>query len=399
MMKSKEVKQASCSKLSHVQSTVSSQQTVKTADGRSRQTTLEPLAAPSAANQVPPSFANEKGSLASPGEHALSTELQDLRDRYEFAYGALPRGRRGYMASWLHGQIQAAQYHIMDEHAATGDRSNQGSVFSTIVTRSTQQVLDLTVNYGCAIDDNKLAQHSPKRQRVSNDTMIMGASVKVVPDAAILELKNEYNAHFGHLPRGRFASTSSWLTSEIAQSVHLKSTTQSIAQVPAPKSMLIPETTSDPLHVGSKFGRKILTGELSTIPASDYSFPAGDKGMTFGVSTVNSVHIKTIAPDGMAARLFGHELRIGCMVINIQGQQLSEGINALATVQAHALLCCILTISVPPDDAITWMADAVEDARPLEGLQPKLTEQTGGFSAGLPQRTSKLEHRLAPSSR
>jgi hypothetical protein len=102
---------------------------------------------------------------------------------------------------------------------------------------------------------------------------------------------------------------------------------------------------------------------LSTIQASDYSFEAGDKGMTFGASTVNSVHIKTIAPDGMAARLFGHKLRMGCMIISIQGRQLSGETNALAIVQAHALLCCILTISVHPEDRITWMADNIAVTR------------------------------------
>jgi hypothetical protein len=55
---------------------------------------------------------------------------------------------------------------------------------------------------------------------------------------------------------------------------------------------------------------------LTVIQASDYVFEACDKGMTFGASTVNSVHIQTIASEGMTARLFGQELRVGCMLIS-----------------------------------------------------------------------------------
>jgi hypothetical protein len=193
--------------------------------------------------------------------------------------------------------------------------------------------------------------------------MVVGASVHATTDKTILELKNDYYAHFGHFPRGRFANKSAWLASNIALSVRLKSTPQPDAQVLAPIPLVVPKITLAPAKVGSRFGRKILTVGLSTIPASDYSFVAGDKGMTFGASTVNSVHIETIAPYGMAARLFGHKLRMACMVISIQGQQLSGETNALAIVQAHALLCCILTISVHPEDRITWMADNIAVTR------------------------------------
>jgi hypothetical protein len=405
MLTSKEAKQSSSSEISQVQPPVSNQQTAKTADGRSRQITMEPSATPSATNQVPTSLKNEKRGFASPDEHALSTTLQDLRDRYAFAYGEPPRGRQGNIASWLHVQIQAAQHQVIYENAATGDQSEStcltntlatdDRVFSTVVTRAAQQAIDLTVNYDGAIDNNKLAQHSPKRQRVSDGTMIMGASVKAIPDPEILELKNEYNAHFGHLPRGRFANQSSWLTSAIARSIRLKSNTQSIAQVSTPKSMMIPETTSDPPHVDSPFERKILTVGLSTIPASDYSFPAGDKGMTFGASTVNSVHIKTIALDGMAALLFGRKLSIGCMITSIQGHQISDGTNALAIVQAHALLRCILTISVPPEDNVAWVSDDLDMVRPLENFKTKIDENNGAVKDRVHTSTSPVTDTLA----
>jgi hypothetical protein len=108
----------------------------------------------------------------------------------------------------------------------------------------------------------------------------------------------------------------------------------------------------------------MITVGLSKIQASDYIFEAGDKGMTFGASTVNSVHIKTIAPEGMAARLFGHRLHVGCMIVSIQGRQITGETNALAIAQAHALRGRVLTISVPPEDNITWMADNIEVTRP-----------------------------------
>jgi hypothetical protein len=284
---------------------VSSQQSVKTADGRSRHKSLEPGAAPLTSTQIPPPLTNKKRRSESSDEHTLLDELQDLRDLYTFTYGARPRGPRGNIASWLHGRIQVAQFDIMDDNAAPGNQSEytecmsntlayDDNVCPTIVTRAAQQVIDLTVNRACSVNDNNLAQSSPKRQRISDDAMIMKASMKAPPDAEILELKNEYKARFGRLPRGRFASTSSWLASAIAAKNRLTSTTQSIAHVSTPQTLLIPETTSDPPHIGSQFGRKWLAVGLSTIPAFDYSFAAGDKGMTFEASTAGSVHIKTI---------------------------------------------------------------------------------------------------------
>jgi hypothetical protein len=118
----------------------------------------------------------------------------------------------------------------------------------------------------------------------------------------------------------------------------------------------------------------MITVGLSKIQASDYSFEAGDKGMTFGASIVNSVHIKTIAPEGMTARLFGHRLHVGCMIISIQGRQITGETNALAIAQAHALRGCILTISVPPEDNITWMTDNIEGTRPSVDSTRKTTD-------------------------
>ena len=192
--------------------------------------------------------------------------------------------------------------------------------------------------------------------------MIMKDSITAPSDAAIIELKNEYKASFGRLPRGRYANTSSWLTSAIAEKNRLTPTTLSIAHVSTSQTLPIPATASDPPLIGSHFGRKWLTLGLSTIPASDYTFAAGDKGLIFEASTAGSVHIKTIAANGMAARLFGSKLQVGCLVISIQGPNISnESIsgetNALAIVQAHALLSCVLTISAPPDDTIDWMPD------------------------------------------
>ena len=141
-----------------------------------------------------------------------------------------------------------------------------------------------------------------------------------------------------------------------------------------------------------------MTLGLSTIPASDYSFTAGDKGMTFGASTAGSVHIKTIATGGMAARLFGHKLRVGCLVISVQGpnvfdESISGETDALTIVRAHALLSCVLTISAPPDDTITWMTDAISDMRSAEELE-LLTQTTmavqseiGTSSSGVLQST------------
>jgi hypothetical protein len=101
--------------------------------------------------------------------------------------------------------------------------------FSARITRATKQANDLVVNQDCIMDGNQLeetvttqepvlkrrridkqAQHSPKRQRVSIGTLIMGASAKATPDITIRELKNDYYEQFGHLPRGRFASNCAW---------------------------------------------------------------------------------------------------------------------------------------------------------------------------------------------
>jgi hypothetical protein len=87
--------------------------------------------------------------------------------------------------------------------------------------------------------------------------MIMGASVKATPDKTIHELKNDYYAHFGHFPRGRFANQCAWLTSNIALSIRLKSTPQPVAQVLAPTPPVIPKITLAPANVvldsGAKF--------------------------------------------------------------------------------------------------------------------------------------------------
>jgi hypothetical protein len=251
---------------------------------------------------------------------------------------------------------------------------------STIVTRAAQQEIDLTANSTCFANDHNSSQNSPKRQRISDGAMNMKGSMQAPTDAAILELKNEYKAHFGHFPRGRFASKSSWLTNAITEKNRLTSTTRSIADISTSQLPLIPESTSDAPNNASRFGRKWLTLGLSAIPTSDYSFTAGDKGMTFGASTAGSVHIKTIATGGMAARLFGHKLRVGCLVISVQGpnvfdESISGETDALTIVRAHALLSCVLTISAPPDDTITWMTDAISDRRSAEELE-LLTQTT-----------------------
>jgi hypothetical protein len=101
------------------------------------------------------------------------------------------------------------------------------------------------------------------------------------------------------------------------------------------------------------------------IQAFDYVFEAGDKGMTFGAS--NSVHIQTIASKGMATKLFGQEHRVGCMLISIEGRRIIAETNALEIVQAHELQGCVLTLSVPPDDTITWITDVDEMTLPSVG--------------------------------
>jgi hypothetical protein len=159
-------------------------------------------------------------SLASPDQHDLSTDLEELKARYAFTFGILPRGPQRNVASWLSGRIQAAQYHVMDENETTSNKPEQPGTdtlteqiisdahladalsfsdqdFSTKITRATKQANDLVVNQDCIMDGNQLeeakttqepvlkrrrtykqAQHSPKRQRVSTDTLIMSVSQK-----------------------------------------------------------------------------------------------------------------------------------------------------------------------------------------------------------------------------
>jgi hypothetical protein len=113
---------------------------------------------------------------------------------------------------------------------------------------------------------------------------------------------------------------------------------------------------------------------LTLIQASDYVFGTGDKGMTFGASTVNSVHIQTIASDGMAARLFGQDLRVGCIMISIDGRRISGETHALKIMQAHATQDCVLTLSVQPTDNITWINDVNEMTLPSVGPDKKIPD-------------------------
>jgi hypothetical protein len=74
------------------------------------------------------------------------------------------------------------------------------------------------------------------------------------------------------------------------------------------------------------------------------------------------------------------------MVISIRGPNISDETisgetDALAIVQAHALLSCVLTISVPPDDTIAWMTDTIADTRPSEGLAQQPTQTTGAVES------------------
>ena len=383
------VADAHSSKSYQLSPTVSSEQSVTTTDGKSRHNLLESYASSLPSNQIAHTSTNKRRS-ESPHEHSL-LKLHDLKVLYTYAYGTQPRGPHANNASWLDGRILAAQFDAMDQNADPDCQSKHtegmGNTFtnidnncSTIVTRAAQQEIDLTANSACFANDHNSSQNSPKRQRISDGAMNMKGSMQAPTDAAILELKNEYKAHFGHFPRGRFASKSSWLTTAITEKNRLTSTTRSIADISTSQLPLIPESTSDAPNNASRFGRKWLTLGLSAIPTSDYSFTAGDKGMTFGASTAGSVHIKTIATGGMAARLFGHKLRVGCLVISVQGpnvfdESISGETDALTIVRAHALLSCVLTISAPPDDTITWMTDAISDRRSAEELE-LLTQTT-----------------------
>ena len=69
----------------------------------------------------------------------------------------------------------------------------------------------------------------------------------------------------------------------------------------------------------SIFGRSINVGS-TMIQVADYSFDPCDKEMTFGTSTTNSVHIRTIASDGMATRISGGVLQVGNMLVSINGR-------------------------------------------------------------------------------
>jgi hypothetical protein len=195
----------------------------------------------------------------------------------------------------------------------------------------------------------KQAAHATKRQRVSTGTIAMGEPASATHDIKIQELKDDYNEMVEHPPRGRYASDCAWLTSKIAMGYHQQSALPSTAVVLPPEAPVISTIALNPEVIMPRFGRMVSVG-LAMIQASDYLFDAEDKGMTFGASTVNSVHIKTIASEGMAARLFGHRLHVGCMLISIEERQIIGETNALEIAQAHELRGCVLTISVPPED-------------------------------------------------
>ena len=96
----------------------------------------------------------------------------------------------------------------------------------------------------------------------------------------------------------------------------------------------------------------------------------------FGASTANSVHILTIASDGMrmAARLFGQDLRVGCMLISIDGRRISGETHALKLMQAHATQDCMLTLSMSPTENITWINDVHEMTLPSVGPDKKIPD-------------------------
>ena len=79
-------------------------------DGDSQHSSLEPCAEPLTSSQITQTRRSE-----SPVEHTILDELQDLKDLYTYTFGTRPRGPRANIASWLHGQIQNAQFEIMDE--------------------------------------------------------------------------------------------------------------------------------------------------------------------------------------------------------------------------------------------------------------------------------------------
>ena len=63
-----------------------------------------------------------------------------------------------------------------------------------------------------------------KRQRVSTDTVDMVESATAEHDANIQEMKDTYFDTFKHSSRGRWASNSEWLTSQIENGCHKQST-------------------------------------------------------------------------------------------------------------------------------------------------------------------------------
>jgi hypothetical protein len=124
IMKSKEVIHASGSGNSDMQPDVSNNleyRTITNANGRSRTvtegypTTANLFEFSSDSDHPPQTTAEPKKAnqnLASPDKHDLPTDLQELKARYAFTFGTLPRGPKSNVASWLSGQIQAAQYHV-----------------------------------------------------------------------------------------------------------------------------------------------------------------------------------------------------------------------------------------------------------------------------------------------
>jgi hypothetical protein len=102
---------------------------------------------------------------------------------------------------------------------------------------------------------------------------------------------------------------------------------------------------------------------------TDYPFGTGDKGMTFGTSTTNSVHIQTMESDGMAATTSRQVLQIGSMLVAIDGRHISEENNAVQLVREYATQECVLTFSTAPTKHITWFANFDERTLPPVGQE------------------------------
>ena len=113
-------------------------------------------------------------------------------------------------------------------------------------------------------------------------------------DANILEMKRIYNDIHGHSLCGRWASDSEWLTAQIDEGCASHSTSTPAA------TMVVAQTAAAPNVVLPIFGRNMCVGS-TMMQVIDYPFGTSDKGMTFGTSTTNSVHIQTIDSDGVAA--------------------------------------------------------------------------------------------------